>query len=155
MLENLWLERGSAATLVLAMVTQDREQTSCRVLAVGDCVAIVSAADYLESFPLTSSNEFSTHTTTVKTRTADIDASSWTVQLPPGSMLALASDGIGRWLLLQAEKRGAAQVHNLLQGLSTEKLPDVEDDVTLLILDVESRAARWSPLRRVLARIGS
>ena len=136
LLEDLWYERGAAATLLLAHVTHASGRTRCRVLAVGDSVAIVSREDALTSFPIEASKDFSNRTEAVKTRAAAFETRSWSGELPPASMLVVATDGIGRWILDEAERNGPASAYAVLRRMSTRDLPDVEDDVTLVILDL-------------------
>ena len=135
-LEDLWHERGSAATLIVAEVTSEAGTTRCCASTVGDCVLVVSEPRTLLSFPLSTSAEFTNRTDAVRTQQRDFPVRSWTGELPPGSMLAAASDAIGAWLLDRRERAGAGSVHAWLKTMSDAALPDVEDDVTLLVLDV-------------------
>jgi hypothetical protein len=135
-LEDLWHERGSAATLLVASVESRGERTSCNVAAVGDSVLIVSQPERFTSFPLSTSGEFSNRTEAVRTRGARSTPRSWTGQLPAGSAVALASDGIGKWIVRRGEDEGAESLHLWLKRISEAELPDLDDDLTLMILDV-------------------
>ena len=152
--EELWYERGSAATLLLAKAVHDCGSTHCRVVCVGDSIAVVSAPGRLTSFPLRTSREFSNRTPTVRTAVTGLELKTWASDLPAGSMLVLASDGIGKWILRHGERHGPERVHALLRTFSDADVPDVEDDVTLLILDVPGPAnAQDSVVDWVLRRL--
>jgi hypothetical protein len=147
-LEDLWNERGSAATLAVAAVRSEGRRTRCFAQTVGDCLLLVSEPDRLASFPMRASAEFSNRTEAVTTQRPELPIKSASYDLPSGSMLALASDAIGAWLLRVNEREGPARVHSWLRGASESNLPDVDDDVTLVVLDVPrsrmaDRVRRW------------
>jgi hypothetical protein len=152
-LEGLWRERGSAATLIVAAVTSRGGTTRCRVATVGDCLLLVSEPAALASFPLRSSGEFTNRPETVRTSRPELQVESWACNVPAGSMLALASDAIGAWLLRRLERAGPRSVHAWLRSVAEPELPDVDDDVTLLVLDVPAaRRRRVDRLLRLLGR---
>jgi Protein phosphatase 2C len=159
-LEDLWHEQGSAATLLAAGVVSDGEGTTCRVCAVGDCVVFVSEAEALTSFPVESSTELTNRTETVKTRESTANVQAWARVLPPGCLLAVASDAIAKWILQRKELEGAGSVHAWLRDVSELDLPEVDDDVTLLVLcvPVVPRPTYLDRLQRLaqraLARLG-
>jgi hypothetical protein len=155
-LEENWHELGSASTLLAAVVTSRRGTTRCRVTTVGDCLALVSEPGALASFPLRASAEFTNRPETIRTRRPELEIKSWTCDLPAGSALALATDAVAAWLLRLREREGAGSVHAWLRTLSERDLPDVDDDATLLVLDVPAapvRPGRFNWLSRLVDRL--
>jgi Protein phosphatase 2C len=151
-LEDLWKERGSAATIVVAAVRSMEAETLCRVSIVGDCLMLISQPESLFSFPQKAASDFSGRTHAVSTQTDDIDVVSTTCEVPAGSMLVLSSDGIGAWLLRVREADGPRAIYEWLRTASDATLPQLDDDLTLLVLDVpplEPRRPRVSAWRRV------
>jgi hypothetical protein len=160
-LEDLWHERGSAATLLVAGVASDGEATTCRVCAVGDCVVFISEPAALTSFPVETSVELTNRTETVKTSESSVNIRAWEHDLTPGCVFAVASDAIAAWILRRKELQGSGSVHAWLTDVSEPDLPDVDDDVTLLVLSVPAVVARRAYLdrlqrlaRRALGRLG-
>jgi hypothetical protein len=153
--KDLWRERGSAATLAAAVVRSKGDLTRCRVSIVGDCLMVISEPTALASFPFEAANQFSNRTEAVRTLEAALNVQAHEFEVPPGSILALASDAMGAWLLKLFEREGAERVHRWLRTVTEDELPDVEDDLTLLVLDVPSLAPAPRGLgKRVRAFVG-
>jgi serine/threonine protein phosphatase PrpC len=157
-LEDLWNERGSAATLSVAAVRSNGLRTRCAASIVGDCLLLISLPDSLSSFPLKAASEFTSRTQAVSTQTGDVEVRSTSFDVPAGSMLALSSDGIGAWLLRLLEAEGPGAVYEWLRAASDSALPTVDDDVTLLVLYVPplvpwpAREGLWGRLREAISR---
>ena len=149
-LEDLWRERGSAATLLIAEIAGSADRTSIRAAAVGDSVVLVSDQHSVTSFPLAATVEFSSETETVGTSRRDVVVQRWAKDLSPGSQVAIGSDGIGVWMLGLAERAGAVTLFDWLREVDEGALPEVDDDLTLVLISVPDRQSRWRRFVRSL-----
>jgi Protein phosphatase 2C len=158
-LEDLWNERGSAATLIVAAVEATGVGTQCSASIVGDCLMLVSLPDSLTSFPMKAASEFTNRTNAVSTQREEIRVESTACDVPAGALLALSSDGIGAWLLGLLEREGPGAVYEWLRTASDSVLPQVEDDLTLLVLHVPPlapypvRAGMWRRVWDEISRL--
>jgi Protein phosphatase 2C len=131
-----WNELGSAATLLVASVRAGAARARCNVACVGDSLLLVSQRDALTTFPLTRSSEFGQRTDAVHTHRLELNHHYWRRDLPGGSMLVLASDALARWLLLRHESDGARSVNAWLKSAVKSRIPAVDDDATLIVLEL-------------------
>jgi hypothetical protein len=154
-LEDLWRERGSAATLLLVELVAGAGSAHLRAAAVGDTVVLVSDAASVVSFPVGAAADFTSRPRTVRTGPDDVVVQRWSRDVPPGSWVAMASDGVGAWMLGLAEDSGARALYEWLGAVDDDSLPAVDDDLTLVLLRVPDRAPMtlWQRVVRFVTRV--
>jgi len=148
-LERLWSERGAAATLLVADVTSAGRHAVCHLAIVGDCLFLMSDGDQLVSFPRSKASELTNRTNAVRTKMTQLSVESHTYSVRSGTILAMASDAMGAWLLRQGEGDGPGRVHTWLSTATESDLPNLDDDLTLVLLEVP----RSSWIRALVGRL--